>query len=64
MLGRILVPEMQRRGYKYPISIGACMSGGLAMIIPPSALAVILVISAAVLLFILRLFASRNNVGF
>ena len=42
MLGRILVPEMQRRGYKAPISIGACMSGGLAMIIPPSALAVIL----------------------
>jgi tripartite ATP-independent transporter DctM subunit len=42
MLGRILVPEMQRRGYKSPISIGACMSGGLAMIIPPSALAVIL----------------------
>lgn len=42
MLGRILVPEMQRRGYKTPISIGACMSGGLAMIIPPSALAVLL----------------------
>ena len=42
MLGSVLVPEMERRGYKKPISIGACMSGGLAMIIPPSALAVIL----------------------
>lgn len=42
MLGSMLVPEMERRGYKREISIGACMSGGLAMIIPPSALAVIL----------------------
>jgi tripartite ATP-independent transporter DctM subunit len=42
MLGSVLVPEMERRGYKKEISIGACMSGGLAMIIPPSALAVIL----------------------
>jgi tripartite ATP-independent transporter DctM subunit len=42
MLGRVLTPEMESRGYKYPISIGSCMSGGLAMIIPPSALAVIL----------------------
>jgi tripartite ATP-independent transporter DctM subunit len=48
MLGRILVPEMQRRGYKAPISIGACMSGGLAMIIPPSALGVILAAVAQV----------------
>ena len=48
MLGRILVPEMQLRGYKSPISIGACMSGGLAMIIPPSALAVILAAVAKV----------------
>jgi tripartite ATP-independent transporter DctM subunit len=37
-----MLPEMERRGYKPVISIGACMSGGLAMIIPPSALAVIL----------------------
>lgn len=42
MLGSLLTPEMERRGYKKPISIGACMSGALAMIIPPSALAVIL----------------------
>lgn len=48
MLGRVLVPEMQRRGYKPPITIGSCMSGGLAMIIPPSALAVILAAIARV----------------
>ena len=42
MLGSIMIPEMERRGYKPAISIGSCMSGGLAMIIPPSALAVIL----------------------
>ena len=42
MLGSIMLPEMERRGYKPIISIGSCMSGGLAMIIPPSALAVIL----------------------
>jgi tripartite ATP-independent transporter DctM subunit len=48
MLGRILVPEMQTRGYKTPISIGSCMSGGLAMIIPPSALGVVLAAVAQV----------------
>jgi len=48
MLGRILVPEMERRGYKPAISIGSCMSGGLAVIIPPSALAVILAAVAKV----------------
>ncbi|MFC1979815.1 TRAP transporter large permease subunit [Chloroflexota bacterium] len=43
MLGSVLSPEMERRGYKKPISIGAIMgSGGLAMIIPPSGLAVLL----------------------
>ena len=42
MLGSIMTEEMERRGYKKPISIGSCMSGALAMIIPPSALAVIL----------------------
>jgi len=42
MLGSLLLPEMQRRGYHKSISIGACMSGSLAMIIPPSALAVVL----------------------
>jgi len=42
MLGSLLLPEMDRRGYHKSISIGSCMSGALAMIIPPSALAVVL----------------------
>jgi len=43
MLGSILTPEMERRGYKKPMSLGAVLgAGGLAMIIPPSALAVVL----------------------
>ncbi|MEW6664518.1 MAG: TRAP transporter large permease subunit [Thermodesulfobacteriota bacterium] len=42
MLGSLMTGEMERRGYKKPMSIGSCMSGALAMIIPPSALAVIL----------------------
>jgi tripartite ATP-independent transporter DctM subunit len=42
MLGSLLLPEMEKRGYNKKIAIGACMSGSLAMIIPPSALAVIL----------------------
>jgi len=43
MMGSILSPEMERRGYKKPMSIGPIIgSGGLAIMIPPSALAVIL----------------------
>ena len=42
MLGSMLLPEMEKRGYHRTIAIGSCMSGALAMIIPPSALAVIL----------------------
>ena len=43
LLGRILVPDMAKRGYKLPMSIGPVMgSGGLAIMIPPSALAVLL----------------------
>ncbi|MYB13305.1 MAG: TRAP transporter large permease subunit [Rhodospirillaceae bacterium] len=43
MMGSMLVPEMNRRGYKNKMSIGPILgSGGLAMIIPPSALAVLL----------------------
>jgi tripartite ATP-independent transporter DctM subunit len=43
LLGTMLLPDMQRRGYKTPMSIGPILgSGGLAMMIPPSALAVIL----------------------
>jgi tripartite ATP-independent transporter DctM subunit len=42
MLGSMLLPEMEKRGYHKTIAIGSCMSGSLAMIIPPSALAVVL----------------------
>lgn len=43
MLGSMLLPEMERRGYHRSMSIGPILaSGGLAMMIPPSALAVIL----------------------
>lgn len=43
MLGALLTPEMEKRGYKKPMSIGPVMgSGGLAMLIPPSGLAVVL----------------------
>ena len=43
ILGRSLVPEMTRRGYKKPMSLGPIVaSGTLAILIPPSALAVFL----------------------
>lgn len=43
MLGSVLVPEMEKRGYKKQMSIGPILaSGGLAIMIPPSALAVLL----------------------
>lgn len=43
MLGSVLVPEMEKRGYKKPMSLGPILgSGGLAMMIPPSALGVLL----------------------
>lgn len=42
-LGTLMIPEMQSRGYKKSMAIGPIMGvGGLAMIIPPSALAVVL----------------------
>jgi len=42
LLGTTLMPEMTRRGYKKPMSLGPIVgTGGLAMLIPPSALAVI-----------------------
>lgn len=41
MLGSTLVPEMEERGYKKPMSLGPILgSGGLAIMIPPSAMAV------------------------
>lgn len=43
LLGSLMVPEMQSRGYKKHMSIGPILgTGGLAMLIPPSALAVLL----------------------
>jgi tripartite ATP-independent transporter DctM subunit len=42
MLGSSLVPEMEKQGYEKPMSLGPILgSGGLAMMIPPSALAVL-----------------------
>ncbi len=42
VLGSTLVPDMQRRGYSKAMSFGPVLaSGGLAMIIPPSSLAII-----------------------
>ena len=43
MLGSVLVPEMEKRGYRKEMSIGPIIgSGGLAIMIPPSALGVLL----------------------
>ncbi len=43
MLGSVLVPEMKKQGYRTPMSLGPILgSGGLAMMIPPSGLAVLL----------------------
>lgn len=41
ILGSTLAPEMERRGYKKPMTLGPILgSGGLALMIPPSGLAV------------------------
>jgi tripartite ATP-independent transporter DctM subunit len=43
LLGSLLLPEMEKRGYKKPMTMGPIMgSGGLAIMIPPSGLAVFL----------------------
>ncbi len=43
ILGSVLLPEMIKRGYKPAIAMGPIMAvGGIAMLIPPSALAVLL----------------------
>jgi tripartite ATP-independent transporter DctM subunit len=43
MLGAVFVPEMRKRGYSNMMSIGPVLGGGsLALIIPPSGMAVIL----------------------
>ncbi|MDN2564646.1 TRAP transporter large permease subunit [Aquibium sp. A9E412] len=49
MLIRTLTPAMQERGYSKSLSIGPLLgSGGLAIMIPPSALGVILAVIASV----------------
>jgi len=43
MLGKLLVPDMEKRGYQSAMTMGPIMaSGGLAIMIPPSALGVLL----------------------
>ena len=43
MLGAALLPEMRKRGYKTPMAVGPIIGvGGLAMLVPPSSLAVVL----------------------
>jgi len=43
LLGSLVGPEMEKRGYKKAMSLGPILaSGGLAMFIPPSAMAVLL----------------------
>lgn len=43
MLGKSLVPEMEKRGYQTSMSVGPILgSGGLAIMIPPSTLAVLM----------------------
>ncbi len=49
LLGSALVPEMIKRGYKSPVTLGPILgSSGLASIIPPSAMGVILAFVAQV----------------
>jgi tripartite ATP-independent transporter DctM subunit len=49
MLGSLLLPDLKKRGYANDLSMGAIMaSGALAMLIPPSALAVIFAVIAKV----------------
>jgi tripartite ATP-independent transporter DctM subunit len=49
MLGSTLVPEMTKRGYKPAMSVSSILAGGgLAVLIPPSALGVLLGASAKV----------------
>ena len=49
MLGSLIVPEMEKRGYHWKMSLGPILgTGGLAMIIPPSTLGVLLASLAGV----------------
>ncbi|MFC2067601.1 TRAP transporter large permease subunit [Chloroflexota bacterium] len=43
MMGSVLTPEMEKRGYKKPMSLGPIIgSGGLAVMIPPSGLPILI----------------------
>ncbi|GEM_PF-6425106 len=43
VMATVLTPEMEKQGYKKPMSLGRILGGGgLAMMIPPSGLAIIL----------------------
>jgi tripartite ATP-independent transporter DctM subunit len=45
MLGSTIAPQMERHGYKKPMSLGTIMGcGGLAMLIPPSNLAIVIAV--------------------
>lgn len=47
MLGTVMVPQMLQRGYKKPMVLGPIMGcGGLAMLIPPTGLGVLLAVLA------------------
>jgi len=47
VMGSTLTPEMERRGYKKPMSLGPILgSSGIAKMIPPSSVAVILAVLA------------------
>lgn len=47
MLGSVLLPEMEKRGYKNPMTLGPLLgSAGLDIMIPPSALGVVLAVLA------------------
>ena len=49
MMGTLLIPEMQKRGYGKEMTIGPILgAGGLAMIIPPSSLAILLAAIAGI----------------
>lgn len=43
LLGSLLLPEMEKKGYKYPMTVGPILgSAGLAILIPPTILGVML----------------------
>lgn len=49
MLGTMLAPDMRKRGYRKPMALGPILGGGaLAIIIPPSGMAVVLATLAGI----------------